>query len=348
MVTRATEFKKEAPHFGKKQKNNNLIDTIDVRLFSYAGNAPVDISEDISRLTQYLTAATKNDTELAKVLAYWIMQNIDYDVKAFLDGTYNNSGFQSTLHSRKGVCQDYSDLYKAMCDKVGITCYVVTGYAKGLGYKTGNDFNTSNHAWNIIVIDNNYYLMDLTWGSGNVTYSNNVLKYFRKADVNQLFAAPEKFIERHLPCNPQWQLLNYPVSMQSILKSDDFGDMTKGLPELYNYKDSIAAANKLNPLEQEIKLAEDSYRFFPLLNDLAFHYYNVAMKHSLNGYKLATQATYNENDLLIAIADYKKSIQILTTLGKLPANKYTGLIAGGIASSNQNIEYSTFRLNNKK
>ena len=48
------------------------------------------------------------------------------------------------------VCQGYAVTTKYLCDKLGIECYVVTS-------------RQLNHAWNMIKINGNYYMLDVTW-----------------------------------------------------------------------------------------------------------------------------------------------------------------------------------------
>jgi hypothetical protein len=51
-----------------------------------------------------------------------------------------------------GVCQAYAEAAKLLLNKVGIECEVVVG--------TSRD---ENHAWNIVKLDNEYYMLDVTW-----------------------------------------------------------------------------------------------------------------------------------------------------------------------------------------
>ncbi len=276
---------------------NRAIDTIDTRLFNYAKTTPPDITQDIDKLVEYLKQPASTQRDIVKVFSYWIMQNISYDIEGFLNGNFNTEGTEGTLRKKIGVCQDYSELFKAMCDRANIKCYLIVGYAKAFDYKPGNSFKKANHAWNIVWLDNTYFLMDLTWSSGYVQQIDNTWRYFLHPDVSQFFVAPEAFVEKHLPTDPKWQLLNYPVSMQRFVKFDSPRDMLHDSTIYYNYKDTLSTFEKLDKDAQEIQSANAAYNFYPILSDFAYHYYNLAVNYSntATDYYNAAVSSYNKS-----------------------------------------------------
>ena len=50
------------------------------------------------------------------------------------------------------VCDGYSKAFKMLCDKNGIPCIIVVGYAGNIG-----------HAWNYVKMNNRWYAIDTTW-----------------------------------------------------------------------------------------------------------------------------------------------------------------------------------------
>ena len=58
-----------------------------------------------------------------------------------------------------------------MASSLNIETKIINGFAKGAGYKPGDIFKDTNHAWNVVKIDQNWNLIDCTWGAG--TFSNN-------------------------------------------------------------------------------------------------------------------------------------------------------------------------------
>ncbi|MBS1531756.1 MAG: hypothetical protein JSU01_15725 [Bacteroidetes bacterium] len=307
-------------------------DTLNTRLYLYAKNAPEEVTQDIDKLVDYLKLPGTNQRDVVKTFAYWIMQNISYDINAFFSNTFNPDGVTGTLRNRKGVCQDYSELFKAMCDRVGVPCYIISGFAKAFNYKPGDQFAKSNHSWNMICLDGNYSLLDLTWSSGYIMYVDDNWKYFIHPDITQCFTKPEAFVEKHLPSDPKWQLLHYPVSMQTFLSTDDHALMLKDSSYYFNYADSLSNFFKLSDEARELKSAEDAYRFYPVISDYAYHYYNIAVNYSnsatdsynaaVNGYNKSVSQTgapeangdYNKEGVQKAINNYSRAIQLLSRI----------------------------------
>jgi len=289
-ATRAN-FDTSAPYIKR------AADTIDTRLYNYAKNTPPDIAQDIDKLVDYLKQAANSKKDIAKIFSYWIMQNISYDIEGFLNGNFNTEGPEGTLKRKIGVCQDYSELFKAMCDRAGIKCYFIAGYAKAFDYMPGSPFKKANHAWNIIWLDNTYYLMDLTWSSGYVQFADNNLRYFLKPDISHLLAAPEAFVEKHLPTDPKWQLLNYPVSMDAFMRFSNPKDMLHDSSRYYSFKDTIATFESLDKDAREIQSANAAYNFYPIQSDFAYHYYNLAVTYSntATDYYNAAVSSYNKS-----------------------------------------------------
>ena len=94
------------------------------------------------------------------------------------DSAGNSAG--AVYKSRRGVCEGYAALTKALVNAQGIPCRTVHGYSLGAGEpsswseelaKTKN----TNHAWNRAYADNRWINMDNTWDS-NSQYING--KYY--------------------------------------------------------------------------------------------------------------------------------------------------------------------------
>ncbi|MGZ3763651.1 MAG: transglutaminase domain-containing protein [Mucilaginibacter sp.] len=341
-----------------------FADTLDKRLFEYAKNTPPDISQDIDKLVEYLKLPATSKRDIAKTFSYWIMQNIAYDIYGFLNESYNQQGIIGTLKEKKGICQDYAELFKAMCDRADIKCYVITGYAKAFGYKPGNKFTKANHAWNVIWLDDAYYLMDLTWSSGYIGYVDDSWHYFLKPDISQFFADPDIFVEKHLPANPIWQLQNHPVSMESFLRFADHSEMLNDSSKYFSFKDSISMYEKLDKDEREIKSANDAYSFYPVLKDFAYHYYNQAVVYSntatdyynaaVNSYngevsnKTLPVPTggYNKDGILNAINYFGKASKLLAKISNYSDDVINA--AQLLEKCNKGIEISKDLLNTLK
>lgn len=66
-------------------------------------------------------------------------------------------------------CQGYANAFKVIMDKLGINCDIIYGDAdNGSG-------ETVSHAWNRVIIDNYYYLIDVTWNDIGTESSDEYL-----------------------------------------------------------------------------------------------------------------------------------------------------------------------------
>lgn len=58
----------------------------------------------------------------------------------------------------------------------GLYCVVLTGFAKGLDYRPGDKFKGSeyNHSWNVVFIDDQWYLVDSHWATRYLISEKNM------------------------------------------------------------------------------------------------------------------------------------------------------------------------------
>lgn len=110
---------------------------------------------------------------------------IDAAEKAAEDKYILNANIVLTY--RYGVCQDYSDLFCTMCNRVGIPCIRVSGSAKG-----------GNHRWNMVYLEGKWQYIDCTWDDPVGTTPTLRYDYFL-VDAEQL-------VKTHV-----WKGNDYPV-----------------------------------------------------------------------------------------------------------------------------------------
>ncbi|CAF4228900.1 unnamed protein product [Rotaria sordida] len=163
-------------------------------------------------------SVNKNEIDQAWIIFYWISQNIRYDTKAYFENNIGSQSFTNVFLSRKAVCEGYSNLYADLCAQIGLQCRKVSGYAKGYSFNPRQtSFKQTNHAWNIISLKNGHsYFIESTWGSGHLDASTN--QYKAKLTPHYFFCRSEHMIYEHLPVDPQWQLLEHPLTMEQFLK----------------------------------------------------------------------------------------------------------------------------------
>ncbi|KAM8939583.1 uncharacterized protein RCH25_053271 [Pelodytes ibericus] len=180
----------------------------------------------IQEIVCKITEKAQNDLERIRAIWIWLCYNISYDVEGFLGISPKIFQPQDVLKNKKAVCSGYAGLCKDMCREIGIKCREVSGYSRGTEYSEGLSFQRtkSNHMWNALEVDNEWYLLDACWGAGTVNLQKRI--FIPSYDDFFFLTEPTEFIETHWPDDPDWQLLEPPVSFetfeQKIFKTSEF------------------------------------------------------------------------------------------------------------------------------
>lgn len=197
-------------------------------------------------IAKYLTRNLRNDEEKVRAIYFWTANNIRYDVNQIPGTDYryhvaNNRNFlQEVLTSHKGVCQHYAMLFDTLCRSVGIKSYLIIGYTF-----QNKQISTLSHAWNAVMINGNYFDLDVTWSAGYIEDN----KFREEFHDDFYMVAPSKFITTHIPFDPVWQFLNNPVNHYDVLKGDFSAVKKRGN---FNYSDSLKAIANRDTLTNQM------------------------------------------------------------------------------------------------
>jgi len=196
--------------FAQEYVDNTRFKEID----AYASKVSKQAIFDPQLIVNTLTNDLSNDYDKVRAIYVWIAKTIEYDFFAFIHDRNDGQNIRQVLSSGKALCSGYSLLFKSFCDLANIQSVIIEGYAKGYGYKKGQKFKRSNHAWNAVNIYGYWYLLDVTWATGSPT---NLSKHQKQIDLNTYFLSdPKKFIKTHLPEDPSWQLVDKKVSLSKF------------------------------------------------------------------------------------------------------------------------------------
>jgi len=157
---------------------------------------------DVYSLVNQIKAVTSTDLEKAYAVFYWTSNNITYDMKSFLTDHTPPHQPKEVLKTKLGVCSGYAYLFKALCDELGLTSNILSGYSKGYGHDPTKPIEVSNHSWNSVYINERWFLLDATWAAPKSNDRSSL------GSVNEAFflTHPKDFIREHLPEDPKWQL----------------------------------------------------------------------------------------------------------------------------------------------
>lgn len=144
------------------------------------------INQAIKKLEQVkkyiIQNRTGNTYDDIKMVHDYLIANIEYDSTISKDNIYNICG---ALINGEAVCEGYARAFKYLMDGLEIPCTLVIGTGRN------SEGNTENHAWNYVLLDDNWYAIDATWddpvvsGVGWVSQATRY-KYFLKGanDMN--------------------------------------------------------------------------------------------------------------------------------------------------------------------
>ncbi len=224
-------------------QNNKVVDSL-VLSYPKSFNSSEKLAEKISN-------DFSNEYEKVRAVYVWITNNISYDFneKGVLNYEYSTKSERikkETKHNKKlakrviskgkAVCEGYSVLFNSICKNLNIDSKIVLGNAKTDINDIGNRYY-SNHAWNIVVINDENYLIDTTWGAG--FYQSRFIKQF---DDFYFQTDPELFIKTHYPNDFKDSLLNKKIEKEDFLNS----------PMFYDYKYEL-----INPIDGIIEIPEN-------------------------------------------------------------------------------------------
>jgi len=185
-------------------------------------------------IAQYILDHFKTDKEKIRSLYTWITNNVEYSKDSMYHfrrwGTDPEEKMTAILRRRKGVCENYAELFANIINKCGVQAVVITGYTK-----IGGTVNRSGHGWVAVYADKEWLLCDPTWDAGHY----NSYNYF--------LVEPAAFISTHMPFDPIWQLMEHPVTHNEFRKG--YSRSKKEQP-IFHYTDSVAAYLQADTLQQ--------------------------------------------------------------------------------------------------
>jgi hypothetical protein len=213
--------------FSKSQSFNET--EVDNRMLSI----PPSQTFSTTAIAAYVKQNFDTDRKKLRAVYIWVASNIQYttdSANVINLGPDPEAKVTASLRRRKGVCENFAAIFNEICNKAGLTSFIVDGYTKQNG-----SIDKTGHSWCAVFVDNKWLLCDPTW---DVASGSNT-KFF--------LAEPSEMIASHMPFDPMWQLLDHPVSHRQFYTGNTFQD--RDTP-LFNYADSIAAYSKMDSLQR--------------------------------------------------------------------------------------------------
>ena len=202
---------------------------------------PVSQTNSTDDIAAYISYHFDSENKKIRAIYAWVVANIKYSSDSLHRVILNEDKEELVtfaLRRRKGVCQNFAAIFVDLCKKCGLNAYVVEGYTK-----QNSSVDRSGHAWCVAFVDNKWLLYDPTWDA--VPY----MRSYPPIQTSYFQVEPSEFIQTHLPFDPMFQLLDYPLTYKEF---ENGYIKQNGKTAYFNYKDSINKYENLNPLERYI------------------------------------------------------------------------------------------------
>ncbi len=109
----------------------------------------------------------------------YLVDQLEYEGTLTKDNIYNLYG---AMVNHSTVCEGYARSFKYLMDDLGVPCLIACGVA------INSSGETENHAWNYVLLNGNWYAVDVTWddpvivGRGTISKSVKYKYYLKGSD----------------------------------------------------------------------------------------------------------------------------------------------------------------------
>lgn len=210
------------------------------------------------------------DTEKVRAAFFWLAKNIRYDLKMYYNPKPRTYGFSYSTEDEKttkiqaakdkiidvafnrkmGVCEEYAQSFKKICDLLNIEAAVITGYTRNSTDEIGKPSLNTDHAWNAVKLNDKWILLDATWAAGSLLNGKWIQEF-----NNYFYNIPkEKIFKTHFPENSVWVLRFGRITKEEFYKQPIFGyTFLASNAQLIDPKKGIIEITKANNIELKFK-----------------------------------------------------------------------------------------------
>lgn len=233
----------------------NIDSTRQLELDSIVTFMPKEVKSDLYALQQYVHERAENKEEEVWMFYGYFAIHTRYDVKRQYDNKALYQTPEYTINKRKGVCRDFADAFRKLCDLSEIPCINVFGRVHMNFLSITMDlahFHLPNnrHQWNLVKLNGEWSIMDPTWTQVKsyhkyyVYDKNGEKEYLGRAkipDRTYYDAIPQNISRSHKPYHPAFYLLEEVPSYRTAFKLDSKRDWYDDDYDYASFLDSLYA-----------------------------------------------------------------------------------------------------------
>jgi len=260
---------------------------------------PAALTVNTSSIADYIQSHFNTDLEKYRAIYTWVASSIKYDTDSMYIINWSQGGeakITEALRRRKGVCENFAAIFTDIANKCGLVSFVIEGYTKQNGR-----LDKSGHSWCAVKLKDKWLLCDPTWDKDSPVKTSYFL-------VN-----PADLITTHMPFDPMWQLLEYPLDHYEFYR----GWLTpRQAHNPFNYADSIKAYSRQGEL-QRLESSAIRMNYSGKLNEM------MTNRIAYTNMKIAI--IYEEIDMNLyndAVADFNKAMESFNEFIKHRNNQF--------------------------
>ena len=186
-------------------------------------------------LAHRITANAPNDSDKVLAICQWMCTHLTYDYQNLRNddkGIHNPDSFQRpavAIRRKKAICDGYAQIFRDLCLLNNIYASYIVGYTC---YSELTDSAQVLHAWNSVRVNNNWYLMDLTWEDVAIDFNNSTDKKDKLSPNERIVRRLNRIAPRRL--------------VDSLKHAYGDGQERIEMSNLINFMDSTASFAKAN------------------------------------------------------------------------------------------------------
>lgn len=191
--------------------------------------------KNLPLLTHDLTVDLTTDVEKFRVIFSWVCTNIKNDYHSYLrtskkrkkiekdreafmewNKSFTPKVFEQLVNERRTACTGYAYLIKEMANLAGIPSKIINGYGRTPTLLLTTK-SPSNHSWNAIKLNDQWYLCDATWSAGKIMLDDNGPRFEPDYDDVYFLTDPRIFIKNHYPLEQEMSFLEKTPSLTDFI-----------------------------------------------------------------------------------------------------------------------------------